>query len=673
MSAWLSALWPLVLGSLVLVGPGLVLACAAGARRETAWGLAPALSVSVVAVAIVVGSAAKVSWGAVPLALATALLLVVIVAFRLVLRVVRGRWPGWAGRSALLKVDPEVTGWSGLAWYGAGIIGAGLFGAYTVARGMGTPDALNQTYDSPFHINAIREILAVHQATPAVVAGVTGGSAGGFYPPAFHAVAALIAQGSGIGPIEAANVTAVVIAAVVWPASMSLLVRTLLGTTRLGLLISMVGCVLISLFPALLLGFGVLWPNALSLAVLPAVVALVARTLHIAPFTWVNAPVAAVLTVLSLPGLYYAHPGAAFVLMFVLVPMLAAAWLRAVAATWWAGGWQRATALAAGPVLFLIGWGVWLGLYGIKSLDGVRSFDWKARTSPIHAVGEVVALGSPLSSDLLIYGLLVILGAVATVRTRLWWVSAVHVMLCTFAVLAMAYETDLAQTLTGFWYNDPFRTMGPIAITAVPLAAAGAVAWRDAWQAPLARFLARTRGAETPRLAWVVSTASVTALILLLVPTLTGSQRVSHAVALGYTDPPEYLVTPAERTLYENLGHEIGPDQTILGNPWGGTVYAGVLADRPSLWNAFTSATSPDLKLLVERFKDFRTDPAVCAAVKRLKVGAVVEDTQLLWKDGGDPRPLKYPGLTGLDNVAGLTVLGRADTTTAYSVGDCRS
>ena len=84
-------------------------------------------------------------------------------------------------------------------------------------------------------------------------------------------------------------------------------------------------------------------------------------------------------------------------------------------------------------------------------------------------------------------------------------------------------------------------------------------------------------------------------------------------------------------------------------------------------------STNPpkDVALISQDFKSFTTDPAVCAALKRLKVGAVVDDFDLFWPT--DTRQPSYSGLVDLYDTPGLTPIGYGASVTIYRVGDCRS
>ena len=65
------------------------------------------------------------------------------------------------------------------------------------------------------------------------------------------------------------------------------------------------------------------------------------------------------------------------------------------------------------------------------------------------------------------------------------------------------------------------------------------------------------------------------------------------------------------------------------------------------------------------------TKPTVCAALKRLRVGAVVDDQDLFWVT--DKRQSNYSGLVNLFDTPGLTPIGYGSSVVIYRVGSCRS
>ena len=131
-----------------------------------------------------------------------------------------------------------------------------------------------------------------------------------------------------------------------------------------------------------------------------------------------------------------------------------------------------------------------------------------------------------------------------------------------------------------------------------------------------------------------------------------------------------HMVTADEQVLYEKLATQLPPGETVLGSPFTGAQFSSIWSGHAVTIPHTTSNPKPDVRLVSLRFKSFTTDPRVCAAVKRLKVGVVVDDFDRL--PVTDERQSSYSGLVDLYNTPGLTPIGYGASVVIYRVGDCR-
>ncbi len=256
---------------LVCVGlffvPGLLATYLGGLRGITAWATAPLVTVAVVAAVAVLGGWFGFRFGVWPVVVGTIVMALLAAGLALLLRS-RG-----VGRP---PADPR--GYSLAVVIGAAI--AAVIGAVTFVSGIPRPDAISETYDAIFHYNAIRYIEQTGKASPLTIGTLAQpGAKGSFYPDAWHAMAALLAELTGASIPVAATVTCLVIAVLVWPLSCLLLARHLFGAVgrRAAAAVVITGMVssLFGAFPWMLTGaWGILWPNALGIALAPAGVAL---------------------------------------------------------------------------------------------------------------------------------------------------------------------------------------------------------------------------------------------------------------------------------------------------------------------------------------------------------------------------------------------------------------
>lgn len=625
MSGWVAAAPVFLIAAAVLWLPGLAVAGGLGLRGLHLWALAPPLSVTLLAVTAVLLGAAGWSWSFWPSLLSAAVL----------------------GVLAVLLPRPALPPGAGASWpAAAGPVVGGLVVLVVAARGLGRPDALSQTFDAVFHLNAVRRGLDTGDVS-SLHAGalVRPGATDAFYPAAWHAVAVAVAQLSGASVVVTANMASLAVAALVWPAGCVLLVRDVLGARDPA---TLVGAGLLSAafvgFPYLLLSFGVLWPNALGTAMLPALVACACSAARSA--AGIPAPRAIAVLALALPGLGLAHPNAALSLGVIVAPLAALAGADRLR-----GRPPRSLILSGVAATGLAAAGIAL-LSGSPILRMVRATDWRADETIAQAAGEVLLnapVRSPASWTL---SLLVITGAVVAARSRRTaWLPVAHLLLGLLYVLAAGSDGTVSQTLTGFWYNDAFRLAAVLPVTGVALAVIGVVTAARA--VPSGSAQARTLAVLV---AVVVASAGM------------GAEPNAARVALGYRDG--YL-SGAERDFVEALPRWVPPGIVVAGSPWNGSAMVYALADRPVLFPHLMGRWSPDQQLLATRLGRGLQEPAVCAAVHRLRVGFVLDGASVFWP--GDGRQVRYSGLSGLAGRTGFEKVASGGRLTLYRVRPCAS
>jgi hypothetical protein len=64
---------------------------------------------------------------------------------------------------------------------------------------------------------------------------------------------------------------------------------------------------------------------------------------------------------------------------------------------------------------------------------------------------------------------------------------------------------------------------------------------------------------------------------------------------------------------------------TVAGSPWTGTSLVYALADRPALLPHVGGFDTAQTEVITEHLADASSDPAVCSAVRALKVGFVLD------------------------------------------------
>jgi hypothetical protein len=248
-----------------------------------------------------------------------------------------------------------------------------------------------------------------------------------------------------------------------------------------------------------------------------------------------------------------------------------------------------------------------------------------------------------------------------------------HVYLVFLYMLCAGSSSWLARELTGFWYNDAQRIAALIPMTAVPLAALGITSAADA----LGRFVGRVSADVFSRPLPPRRALGIACLALLVYPAaIYPSQGIGHGMRVLHdrynnANFSHLLVTADEQALYEKLATQIPAGETVLGSPFTGAQFSGIWSGHRVVIPHTSSNPTPDVALVSQKFKSFTTDPQVCAAVKRLKVGVVVDDFDRYGPT--DQRQASYSGLVDLYDTPGLTPIGYGASVVIYRVGDCKS
>ncbi|MFR9803238.1 DUF6541 family protein [Pseudonocardia sp. RS010] len=645
--SWLQAVPVVLVAAGWLVVPGLLVTYAARLRGVTAWALAPLVGVGSAAVAGVLAGAAGIRWSAVVAVLPAAALAALTLLVRLGVRRVRPS----SGPST------ESDGRRPVAGALAGLLGAALLTLVTARLGMGTPDALSQTYDAVFHDNAVAQILATGNASSLAVGTLNNpGAASAFYPAAWHDLVSLVVLTTGASIPLASNALAIAVAALAWPLCCLALVRRVAGCSATAALATPLVAVGFIAFPWALMTFGVLWPNLLGTALVPAELALVTVLFRVGrDDAALTRPAALLLLVVGAVALGLAHPNAVLGLGVLALPVLLWALVRGVLTIGRGGRWWLSLVILGVVAAAAVGIGAFLATSPL--FDGVRAFDWPAYQRPTQAAGEVLLNATNRQDAAWAISAFVVVGiVVAAGRTVSSWLVPAHLLAAGLFVLASGLETPTAALLTGFWYNDPYRLAALVPVTGVPLAVLG-ILWCGS-----ALGAVRLRGgdpsapagwsdvATTTRSRLRRSTVGTVVVLTLLVLASSGLYVRDHADFLRETYAPTgalELVDPAERAFFARVAALVPPGSVVAQNPWSGSALLWALDGDRVLFPHMVGSWSADQLLLAARLRDAATDPDVCAAAGRLHVDHLLVGRPDFWP--WDKRSADYPGLAAPD------------------------
>ena len=665
--SWLEAV-PVGLVSLVwLVVPGLLITYGIGLRGIAAAGMAPVVTIALVATVAVVAAKLGIAWS---------LPMVLIVCL-----VVGGGTAvgGYLLRRRMPARAADARGVTGIAL--GGLVPALLLGAITIVLGLRRPDQLSQTFDAVFHYNAVALILDTHNGSSLPLATLgTPGLPGAFYPAAWHDLTSLVVLTTHSSIPLAANMFSAVIVIVLWPLSCVLLARQIFGQSRAALAVTALVSIGFTDFPWGLLGFGVLWPNLLAMAMAPAAMAVVLSITGLATDdaigrgrAWLLLPVVVVAGGFAQPNELFSV--AALSLFPIAVAVLKRAWrLRA------AGRSMRGALEILVTVVVIGGGWAWAATTPMLALE--RTFPWPAFESPAQATGQVLlnAASGPIPTNgfnaLWVLSALVVIGMALCRRyPYLRWVVVGYAVSGALYVLTAAINRPDTQKFVGYWYNDAYRLASMLPITAVPLAVAAVVYLADRARevsggAEWARRLASSRPLRT-------RTAVATVLTLLLVLLTKGLYVGNHVATLTYrrsdtltgSNQEGWLVDPAAQAFFARIKNDIPANSVVADNPWDGSSLLWALADRRTLFPHLVIGTTADQRFLAVHLSDAATDPQVCQVADRLHVGYLLIGDGRFWVT--DARIKQYPGLADPGQNSAFQLVDSAGPMKLYRLTAC--
>lgn len=648
MNGWLAAAPGVLLAAAVLFGPGLAIGAAAALRGFALVALAPALTFGAVGLLALAFGIVGQPWRPPTAALAVAAVASLIWAVRRI-----GRPPARAAQAT----GPRWVLLGGLAV--AAVVLAALIG-----RAFGEPDAISQTNDAVFHLNAVRWAVDTGDASSLLINGVQGSR--GFYPAAWHGVVSLIVQ-LGIGLPVAVNAFGIVLSALAWPLGVAgLLLATTGSRITAGVAAVMSAC--FATFPLLLLQWGVLYPLHASLALLPAALVAVAGFAPRGAPDAAGAPPAAdrgratraweAACTIGVAGL--ACAGIALAQPATLLPLALGAWL--IAAARGAAAWSRGTrvtrvrtaaGLAAGAVAVAA---VWLGI-GSQPSDG----HWLPWTGELTAAWQALSLSHLGAPARVVLALAVAAGLVGAIRrAELRWLVILWGVFAALYVTAAAISHETVRSvLVGAWYEDPYRLAALTTVASAPLAAVGIE--------EIARLIVRAD--STRRVLATVGTAGAV-LAVTLAATPAAFPDVVDRVGTERTDP--YVVEAAryldhdERRLLERLPELVPVDATIIGNPGTGMGFGYALTGldvQPRTWRP----PAPFLDVLGARLPDAADDAEVCAILRSFSADYVID----FGPGRAEPGRWVLPGFTEFADDPGFELVAREGDSELWRITAC--
>lgn len=333
------------------------------------------------------------------------------------------------------------------------------------------PDNDNATHLAIIKNMASSKILSVLSTSAYFDTSVSPeiNTAGSFYPSIFHLLAALSILTSGVAVQTAENITAAVIIAMVYTSGCYALFRAIEPSNRNLTIAGVVGSLLIVGFPWRFIVWGPLYPNLLSLSLIPAALSVEIEICNSIKENKLDLRQVFLflLTIIAVSG---SHPNGLFTFGVLSIGLLSDTLFSKVRAT------KKGKFI---PVFATLGFlacviAIWTICFLLPAFQGVVNYKWPANQSLHKAVISLLFFGFTRDSGDPILLILLCIGIVHTMRRKEFrWLVASYLLTAFMFIIAVSSDGVVKQYLCGFWYCDHNRIAACTSLAAMPLICIG--------------------------------------------------------------------------------------------------------------------------------------------------------------------------------------------------------
>lgn len=523
----------------------------------------------------------------------------------------------------------------------------------------GSPDQFPQSFDTVFHLNAAQYILQTGDASPWNISTLlTGTSDSFFYPAAWHATTALVAQLTGATIPLAANAMTIVVGAFLWPAGAVLLTRSLVGRGNITQLASGILSAGFASYPLLLIPHMGTYPLFMSVGFVPVALA---STLALSRLSdsEIRPAVASVILVLAMLAIGGAHPSAAVMTVVLALPIAIAALFV----------WQKQHPSRRRLSILLAVLASSCALALIVIIRPPNTQEGSVRGTAGQAVGELIT-GSVGGRREIAFAVatLTVIGMVALARRRTARnFAAIGVWITVAGIyIAAAGSDEFARLLfSGPWYADATRVAAFVPLATIPIASVGV---NSVWDWLLGREWFTKVLSVRPRPTYIVG-------VVLLTIVIVWSSSMSAVILFSrYNfDPVADPITATahldedDRELLRRLPDVVGADELVAGNPRNGSSLVYALTGRKVLLAHTLTPATGDAKTFLNEFSTSKPTGPGCNAAKSLGVKWVID----LHPSNVLPGAAAWPGVLGLDKSSNVELVERVGESSLYRVVGC--
>lgn len=460
---WFAFLVATIVATMLLYIPGFLLLRGFVSKFDTALSIAPIVSVALIALFAIIYGALGIS--CTPTSLLVPIGSLALLAF-VFARFISKR------QSKILR--PEKNSRSCLLlYYLVGLIATTI----VFLKNLDGPDSFFQAYDNWMHLGMVRTFLESGNFSSFNSLYASGElspfySGAGFYPSAWHAFVALVVSLTNVPITLGVNAVNAAIIAFVFTGSVKLLLSELFDNNKIVMLIGAAAAVVTVSFPWDFVAFGPLYPNLLSLSLVPIACVIFMHLIDGLVFDKIiRKGVCAFLFIVGCIAIALSQPNGIFTMAVFLAPFLIS---RAWSFCSDVKGLDFKRSLFF-TLLVAVGIaGIWFVFYVLPPLRNVVQFNWAATTTVTQAIADVITFGMTSRPAQLVVAIFFYYGVLS-----LWHLPKTRWILVPVAFSAIAYiltvssEGFLKHLLSGFWYTDPHRMAALVGLFSVPVLAYG--------------------------------------------------------------------------------------------------------------------------------------------------------------------------------------------------------
>lgn len=639
--AWLVFALSLLVAVVLLLVPGCLLVSAFGVRLPASLSIAPVVSIALYGtLAIVYG------FTGIPASPITLFFPPLLVGLALLFGLRRRRR---AGQATLLDVSEELSGGVGgnvklVSWpvlsIGAALVSAFLVAVFVFLVNVGSPDTFLNNYDIAFHLSRVREFMD---------SGNYSSLAGGFYPSAWHCVAAMVCSVAGCSVPSAVLSSISAFVVLVFPAGTYYFLATLFPEKPRRVFLGCLFCLCIAFFPWRIMLFGPLYPNVASFSLMPAVTALFIR-LFGPREQGEGRALCAVLFVLGGISLTLAQPNTVFFVALYLVPYCMYRIGVAVCGSEFARGrrWPGVALAVAFLAVFVV---AWVAVLSTPYMEPLVAYERATPVGVAKAINRLLTFQFVIWRPQYLLFLVTAVGGLALLlKGRSRWALVSYGVLGVMYVVSISVGGPLRGYVSGFCYNDYYRTAAAVCAFATPLVASGLDCIVGGVRSAVSAIVGRAAHKEAVLMRAAMA-ASVAAIVLIVgfnyfplfnIPRFAswGFDAVAYEVRESYTNEGNHYFRQDESD-FADRAREIVGESLVVNQPYDGSVFSYACNDLRVLFSAFGPVTDEDERLVMSGLNRISTDPQVREAVERLGVSYVIQLDQ-----GSGPMGMNPSGTT---------------------------